>query len=463
MRRAFPASILFVAAVSCSSTKSSLAPDPWEGPLKLAKAVDLNPDPHVLEVNLDATYAEWQISPTQTVHAMTYNGSVPGPLLEAHVGDTLVVHFTNHLTEPTTIHWHGVRVPAAMDGSPMAQPPVQPGASFDYRFQLTDAGTFWYHPHGDEPVQMEHGMYGAIVVRGDAEPAMDAEGVVMLDDLTLGADGQIAPPGGAIEEHSGREGPISLLNGGTGLTVPIRAGQRQRWRIVNAGSARFYRLAIPGHTFTVLGTDGGFIAQPYEASELFMVPGDRLDVIVTGSAAPGTSATLQNLPYDRGHGGGSATTMDLATIAYDSASMSGAAVPASTGRLIDPLSTVGATTRTIVFDELIDPNTGDTTFTVDGKAYPDVPSFDAHVGITEVWELQNKSGMDHPFHLHGFFFQVLGANGGPLSWEDSIQLKAKSTTRIAFSPDDRQGMWMYHCHILEHVKSGMMADFRLTK
>ena len=462
MRRTLAAFAFLTLAVACSSKSESAPPDPWSGPLALAKAQDLSPDPHIVEVNLDATYAEWTLTPGQTVHAMTYNGTVPGPLIEAHVGDTLVVHFVNHLTEPTTIHWHGVRVPANMDGSPMAQSPVPPGGSFDYQFKLTDAGTFWYHPHADEPVQMEHGMYGAIVVRGDNEPALDAEGVVMLDDLTLGTDGQIAAPAGAIEEHTGREGPVSLLNGRTDLTLPIRAGQRQRWRIVNAGSARFYRLAIPGHTFTVLGTDGGFVAQPYEATELFLVPGDRLDVVVTGSASASTATTLQNLPYDRGHGGGSATTMDLAKVVYDSGSMAGAALPAAFSA-IDPIATAGATTRAITFDEVIDPDTGDTTFTINGKAYPDVPPFDAHVGKTEVWEIQNKSGMDHPFHLHGFAFQVIGQSGAPLSWEDTIQLKAKSTLKIAFTPDDRQGMWMYHCHILEHVKSGMMADFRLTK
>ncbi len=462
MRRVVAVAVVAL-SLSCSSTKTTTPPDPFQGPLQLAKVTDLNPDPHVVEVNLEATYAEWEISPGQSVHAMTYNGSVPGPLIEAHVGDTLIVHFTNHLTEPTTIHWHGVRVPAAMDGSPMAQAPVQPGGSFAYQFTLTDAGTFWYHPHADEPVQMEHGMYGAIVVRGDSEPVMDAEGVVMLDDLTLGPDGQIASPAGAIEDHTGREGAVSLLNGRMGVAIPIRSGQRQRWRLVNAGSARFYRLAIPGVTFTVLGTDGGFLAQPYDTGELFMVPGDRLDVVVTATGAPGSSATLQNLPYDRGHGGGSPTTMDLATLTYDGESMNGAAIPASLGRTIDPISTAGATTRTIIFDEVINPDTGDTTFTINGKSYPDVPTFDAHVGRTEVWDVQNKSGMDHPFHLHGFFFQVIGASGAPLSWEDSIQLKAKSTLRIAFTPDDRQGMWMYHCHILEHVKSGMMADFRLTK
>ena len=99
-------------------------PDPWAGELRLATIVDTNPDPKVIEVNLEAKNAEWEIAPGQTLHAMTFNGSVPGPLIEGHVGDALIVHFVNHLDEPTTIHWHGVRVPADMDGSPAAQIPV---------------------------------------------------------------------------------------------------------------------------------------------------------------------------------------------------------------------------------------------------------------------------------------------------------------------------------------------------
>jgi FtsP/CotA-like multicopper oxidase with cupredoxin domain len=96
----------------------------------------LNPDPHIVEVTLDARMGGWTFAPGMTVHAMTYNGSVPGPILEAGVGDTVIVHFTNHLTEATSVHWHGVRVPNAMDGAPMVQTPVPPGGAFDCRFVL---------------------------------------------------------------------------------------------------------------------------------------------------------------------------------------------------------------------------------------------------------------------------------------------------------------------------------------
>src|SRR5919197_4543843 len=128
-------------------------------------------------VRLAARETDWQYAPGRSVDGNTFNGQVPGPTIEAEVGDTLVVELTNELSEPTTIHWHGLRVPADMDGTELVQQPIQPGETFEYRFVLPDAGTFWYHPHTNETVQLEKGLYGALVVRGQDEPRLDRERV----------------------------------------------------------------------------------------------------------------------------------------------------------------------------------------------------------------------------------------------------------------------------------------------
>lgn len=317
VRRSIGCSLAALASLSqCAPAPPRTGPDPFATSLALPRPVDRNPDPRVVEIDLEAREGEWQIEPGRVVRGMTYNGGVPGPTIEARVGDTVIVHFKNSLAEPTTVHWHGLRVPAEMDGGPHSQPPVMPGATFEYRFTVPDAGTFWYHPHAHEGVQMERGLYGAIVVRGDDEPAADAEGVILLDDLTLGADGQILAPQGVVENHAGREGPVSIVNGRSNATLAIRAGQRQRWRIINAGSARFYRLALAGHRFTVIGSDGGLLPSERTVDELTLVPGDRLDVLVDGTGTAGSSATLQNLPYDRGHGAGVTTAMPLVSVQY---------------------------------------------------------------------------------------------------------------------------------------------------
>src|SRR5687767_604864 len=141
--------------------------------------------PSEVVIDLEARPADVEIAPGRTVHAWTYNGQLPGPTIEARVGDTIVVRLTNRLEEPTTIHWHGVRLPAAMDGTQVVQQLVAPGETFEYRFTVPDAGTFWYHSHHNETVQMERGLYGALVVRGVSEVAVDRERVLMLDDMKL--------------------------------------------------------------------------------------------------------------------------------------------------------------------------------------------------------------------------------------------------------------------------------------
>jgi FtsP/CotA-like multicopper oxidase with cupredoxin domain len=156
--------ILIVPALFVSvSTAQSLQPEGWDAQIKLREAIDANPDPHIVEVNIEAKIAPVTIGPGTQVEAWTYNGDIPGPLIRVRVGDRLIVHFTNNLPEPTTLHWHGIRVPIQMDGVPgHSQPEVEPGRSFTYDFVVPDAGLFWYHPHVMSAMQVGYGLYGAV-------------------------------------------------------------------------------------------------------------------------------------------------------------------------------------------------------------------------------------------------------------------------------------------------------------
>jgi FtsP/CotA-like multicopper oxidase with cupredoxin domain len=170
-----------------------------------AEAYDsAEPEPgrRVIPVELEASEVEWSIAPGTTIQAWAFNGQVPGPVIEGRVGDVLAIRLTNSLPEPTAIHWHGLRLPASMDGTEMVQRLVQPGESFTYRFKLLDAGTFWYHPHANETVQLERGLYGALIVRGEGEPALDREQVLVLDDVKLDKKGRIAKFGRPRRHHS---------------------------------------------------------------------------------------------------------------------------------------------------------------------------------------------------------------------------------------------------------------------
>src|SRR5436309_10896352 len=252
-------------------------------------------------LELDARETEWEFAPGQTVRGFTYNGHVPGPLIEANVGETIEVRLTNSLPQATTIHWHGIRVPAEMDGTEAVQPPVELGQTFEYRFVVPDAGTFWYHSHTNETEQLERGLYGPLVVRGVDEPSFDGERVLLLDDLKLDPKGDLAPFGDEHEHHAGREGDVRLVNGRQEPELEIAAGTIARWRVVNAANTRFARLSIGGCSFTIVGTDGGLLPEPLPATEVLLTPGERFDLAV-GPFEEGEQLALEALPYDRGKG-----------------------------------------------------------------------------------------------------------------------------------------------------------------
>src|SRR5918995_639608 len=190
-------------------------------------------------IELEAKSAAWEIGGQYApLDGWAYNGVTPGPTIEARQGDTLVVRLTTRLGEPTTIHWHGLRLPAPMDGTQDVQKAVAPGDTFEYRFPLPDAGTFWYHPHMNETVQLERGLYGVLVVRGDDEPRVDGDRVLVFDDVKVDRAGKIAAPGRVMERHNGRQGNLLLLNGRVDRKLEMAAGQIERWRLVNVSSAR---------------------------------------------------------------------------------------------------------------------------------------------------------------------------------------------------------------------------------
>jgi FtsP/CotA-like multicopper oxidase with cupredoxin domain len=419
------------------------------------------PSGQVVSVALEARELEWEFTPGVQTRAWGYNGQVPGPVLEAKVGDVLEVRFTNKLSEPTTIHWHGLRLSAPMDGTENVQSAVKPGEKFTYRFLLPDAGTFWYHPHFHETTQLEMGLYGALIVRGPDEPRLDAERVLVLDDLKLERDGQIEPLGGFVESHDGRQGRTLLINGRHAPDITMAAGQVERWRIVNACSARYVRLSIGGKTFTLLGTDGGLLNSPVAMDEVLITPADRVDIAV-GPFAPGETIRVESLKYDRRVITRNRVEL-LGTIRVGAEQQSHAAIP-QVMRLIQPLVTSSVTpTREVHLGVRPSLRSG-VKFVINSEAHHhDKP---VKVGDLQVWDLVNDTLMDHPFHLHGFFFQVVDVNGDPpafLSWEDTVNIPPRSRVRIAWMPDDRPGEWMYHCHILEHHASGMMAHFEVVR
>ncbi len=244
-------------------------------------AVDLDPDPDVIEIELVAQQSQWEYYPGVPTEVYNYNGSIPGPTIVGKVGDIVRVHFTNELPEATTIHWHGLELPANMDGSHIAQLHVQPGESFEYEFPLLRDGLYWYHPHVRTFDQVERGLYGTILVR---DPALEAslgwdkgrieEHIVVFDDILLDANLQVVPAFSMtdpIEKTlyalNGREGNHLLLNGkAAGVrSLTVQNGKIQRWHVLNAANTTFCRLDLNTDArvpMIQIGTDSGIIDRP---------------------------------------------------------------------------------------------------------------------------------------------------------------------------------------------------------
>ena len=218
------------------------------------------------------------------------------------------MHFGNDLDEPTTVHWHGIHLPADQDGSPFDPVPAESRRDYVFTIPRGTAGTYWYHPHLHHRTgyQIAKGLYGAIIVRApdDPLPKSISEQLLVLADNRFAPDGSIDLPekksmAGRIDEENGREGDVLFVNGQVKPTISIRPGEVQRWRIINASAARVYRLAIPGQTFLHVGSDGGLFEKPVEVSEMVVANSERVELLVRGTGAPGSRTTLQSLPYDR--------------------------------------------------------------------------------------------------------------------------------------------------------------------
>jgi FtsP/CotA-like multicopper oxidase with cupredoxin domain len=432
-------------------------PPGWADDIAMTRAEDLDADPNVVELTLEARPAELEFVPGQKTAVWTYNGTVPGPMIKAKVGDRVVVHFKNSLPEPTTIHWHGLRVPNSMDGTPgLTQDLIAPGAEFRYEFTLPDAGTFWYHPHYDSADQVGRGLYGAFVVEDPADPKVFGDDLVLLlSDMSVDEDGQLLPAdsGGNFGDLFGREGSVLLVNGKVRPTLKVRQGKQQRWRIINAARARYYNIRMRDHRFIRLGGDNGLAARSEDVYNLIVTPGERQDAVFTPADPPGSRKMLRWVPTERGYGTvfnrPSEDLFVIETVA--DAPVTPEPIPSEL-RTIERLDVTDALHTTLDLTIAIDDRVE---MGINGIPYWKSTPLQGLAGQTQVWRIVNGTDFAHPFHLHGYFFQVLDDQRVP-EWKDTVDVPAKSELSIAVRFDERSGVWMLHCHILDHAEVGMM-------
>ena len=419
---------------------------------------------------LSAAPGPAQLLPGAPTSMLLYNGIAPGPLIELHEGQRVALTLDNGLAHETTIHWHGLPVPSAQDGNPMD--PVAAGARRVYEFELPvgSAGTYWYHPHPHEATaeQVASGLAGPLIVRADDDPLAHLPEVrLFITGVKLDGAGQIAADN-AVDWSIGRQSELLLVNGGRLPMHTVRPGTTERWRILNATAARHLRLALEGHTLTLVGTDGGLIGAPVTGlKEVLLAPAQRIEILVTAAAAPNARYRLRALRYEADFLGlGSYVDEDLLTLATTGEAP---AAVAGVPEVLRPIADLGAATarQRVELSEitgLCRRNGATSAFVINGKIFdPTRVDLVSVVGRVELWDIVNNTGMVHPFHIHGTQFQLVSRQVGAvvtpapyLAWIDMVLVPSRHTATIKV----RQllpGKRMFHCHILEHEDNCMMA------
>ena len=441
------AALLMGLALACTSPEAppaTVAAPPTKSP---AEAVDLDPAPGIVHVALRA----------EALGAgLAYNGQTPGPTIRAFVGDTLVVDLQNALDADTTIHWHGVHVPNAMDGVTWKHDAVAPGGSFTYTFTADRAGTFWYHAHADEGPQVDLGLYGVLVVEDPSEPRADEEVVLVFD-----VPGEEQPAAG--EHHHGGENhldhglvtalPAWHVNGAQRPTLRFKGGRSVRARLLNASNASYLDLRWLG--IRLIATDQGLLSAAQSPSGLVLAPGDRAEVEWSIGEA---GFAIQAAPYTLNGGAAYGLPIEIATVAVDDPKPAPAAIAwpfKAAAPTADPV-------RTDIVWTLTGSAEGGG-WLINGETFPDVTIASAPLGTDVVIEVRNLSPTLHPFHLHGMPFEVLSMNGSPPPFrdvEDTLDLPLRASGRLLVHADN-PGEWLAHCHILPHAHGGMATVLRV--
>ncbi|MFL9873133.1 multicopper oxidase family protein [Paraburkholderia megapolitana] len=416
-------------------------------------------------------------------------GPVVGPLIDVCEGDTVEIRFINRLAQPSTIHWHGLPVPPDQDGNPAD--PVAPGATRVYRFTLPagSAGTYWYHPHPHmmSAEQVFRGLAGPIVVRAAADPlAAWPERHLFFSDLRLASDGSI-PPNDMMDWMNGREGQFVLVNGARRPRIVVT--NDERWRVWNGCNARYLKLSLGAASFVQVGTDGGLLEAPRDGlTELLLAPGERAELIVRAGAGS-RQAVLSAAVYDRrkmSMSEGDSLPADparaLADVSFEPPEKNAQAPRALPAKLAVIAPLVASTVRkSVVFSEKMDMSAmhrpgasahgmpAGMTFMINGSTFdPARVTLTSRRDEVEIWSIENRTDMDHPFHLHGTQFQIIERQSGGVTtpepyraWRDTVNVQPEETVRIA-TVQHMAGERMFHCHILEHEDLGMMGTLRVV-
>ena len=422
-----------------------------------------------------------------------YNNSPLPLVIRANRGDTMHLIFQNRLSSDSTIHSHGFKIPADMDGGP--DYPVAPDANKTYTFTMNQpAAPLWFHPHPDMQTgkQVYMGLAGVFILednitktleKNNQLPSGNKDTVLLVQDRRFGEEINGVKELLYMNEEDdilGMRGNTILVNGSVTPKQEV-SNTKHRYRLYNVSNARNYDFALSDESnFTIVGSDGGLLKKPVEVNHILLGAAERVEIIIDFSKyLIGEKLLLISKPIT---GRMSTTTgsFDLPIMRFDINKEEKEEIhlyselpdDAEISKRLDPLQANNrANERDFILSMgMMFNQKGElqTTFSINGKVFK--PNrVDEFLGsnVTEIWKIRNDSHMAHPFHAHATQYQVLDRNGIPasgadLGWKDTFLIQPGETVRIIGKFEDvNKGDYMYHCHILEHEDAGMMGYFRV--
>lgn len=441
------------------------------------------------------------------IYDTQYGGrSYQNPILRIKRGGQFKASLQNSLSEPTIIHWHGLHVPGSMDGHPRST--IAAGGRYDYAFTVNNrSGTYWYHTHAHELTaeQAYAGLASFFIVEDDDELALRSAlrlelGVndlpLVIQDKQFDAAGALVYQDNPMQQMMGQLGDSILVNLTPQSQLKIE-NRLYRFRMLNGSNSRIYKIAFMqrGKTlpYAIIGTDAGLLERPYAAQQVFLAPGERVDILFDASRLrSGDEVALKSLAFDPmagsmmgGMGGMGGSNLPLGAefgIMQLVVAKQPAAAPAALPKRLStvmPINTRGATVRNIKL------SMGRMRWLINGRTFDmnSVP-LQSRANTVELWDIQNSGamGMPHPMHLHGFSFQVVGRRNSPgqvrrlaqdasgrlvtdFGWKDTILVWPGETVRLVIDfthPYKEDQLYVFHCHNLEHEDQGMMVNHRVT-
>ena len=436
----------------------------------------------------------------------TIPNSYLGPIIRAKRGQKLRIHLNNALPEPTIVHWHGLHVPPEMDGHP--RDAIGPGKSYVYDLEIRNrAGTYWFHPHPHQRTgfQVYGGLAGLFLVSDDEEAAANLPGgeydvPLVIQDRAFNGTNQLVYVTNPMVQMSGVLGDRILVNGRPDFAINV-ATRTYRFRVLNGSNSRVYKLAWEdGTPLTVIATDGGLLEKPAQRNYVTLGPGERVELWADfSSKRVGSELKLKSLAFSGAElgmmggmmgrmmmGGSNATLPDgaeftILRVTVDQAVKDHTPLPERLStiqryRIEDAINRENPRAFGIAMQGMMTWTINGRLFEMEGVAKNEI----VKLNTLEVWEFVNQassmSQMAHPMHIHGVQFQILDRKIDPQfnsawetvragfvdeGWKDTVLLWPSERVRLLMRFEDFSGLFMYHCHNLEHEDLGLMRNYRI--